>query len=880
MTALSPPTEFERAISAGTAQSRHRPARALRGAIVRRELLLHWLGPVCLGLLLALIHVLGVFANADGRFFDAVTVGQASGSPKVVIVERDAEFESLGTSRFSMLNASLNSIGIERAGYLSEDYVEASASDIPVVVAFAAKELPTNQIWELSESAPAYGSAVKSARSLAPEQYGINRSQSPSLPAQDGVLPVFDAALADINPSRGEYLIPMPRRRSIPILKASQLIGGQIHDGEMNGLVAMVVEPKSLQGSLNTPLDPYGRSTSEAQFRAHSVNALMAGTATFKARDWEVWLLLLALALLLAVIFRERDPKRLAVLIPVSLNVFTIAASWAVLLFVGKLLPVTALLLCPWFITFQRMIARETSQDRRLERSVSDAVQSSFERSALREGARLPQFLASAAQYAGVERSLLVQMLPNGELKFVASNNASMKDISSASTKVVPFLKDVRSQRQIKDAALLVPSWGGETRVGWIGAGSQDLFWIHSKPDTVTPGKSAHLVRAIASSFSEVFNWRAELNARDGHEARHRPIDDRVASAIALVADESGQIRHGYDAITTAITVYHLIGSPLHANDAMWAIYEEAGLNLFDTSLAEALLTLTDLDEDRVTALIEDLMLNGSEMRMPMRNFLDSKQPSERLLRVAATGGQSNGRNRVLVLEAIDMRDANKAADLRKAVAKFIDLQLRNDLESILLGSQLAGDKRLDTDQIDHVVGQISDTARRATGRLDEVAGMIRSEVSDLTEACYPVDATSIIKDAVGRTSAFADELGVVVKADHPDVVSFIIAEPNALKDMLIAMLRVIIADTPHGGVVNLKFEECDGRAIIRVTGGFGIAFDRLLWLIANYEEGAVGEFRAIGEGIKKVTSWSASVSYWGSGSNGLGFNIDLRGVG
>ncbi|MEM8725672.1 MAG: hypothetical protein AAGE86_09145 [Pseudomonadota bacterium] len=503
-------------------------------------------------------------------------------------------------------------------------------------------------------------------------------------------------------------------------------------------------------------------------------------------------------------------------------------------------------------------------------------MQTSFNRSALREGARLPQFLGSAAQYAGVERSLLVELMPDGKLEAVAANNASIDDIAIGPKKLGIILKDLRETFTVRDADDIVPGWEGDARIGWVGAGDQHLFWLHTRPATTTPGKSAHLVRAIVTSFRELFRWRADLNARESQESRYLPVDNKVASAIALVANESEQVRRGFDTIDTAVIIFHLIGSPLHANEAMQELYREAGLNLFDTSLSKALLALTELDEERVEALIEDLMLNGSEMRMPMRDL----GRSERMLRLAAPARNAHGADRILVLEAIDMRDVNRAADLRKAVAKFIDLQLRNDFEAILLGSQLASDERLGGEQVRSVVERISETARRATGRLDEVASLVRSETRDLTEACYPVDATSVVKDAVARASGLANELGVTIEADHPGVSGFTLAEPVALADMLVAMLRVVIADTPQNGVVKIKLEELQGRTHIRISGGFGIGFDRLLWLMANYEEGAVGEYKVIGEGMATVTRWSASVSYWGSQANGFGFNVDLRGVG
>lgn len=886
MTAASPPSQFRDAKQAAkTSRLKDGIAASSTRFLLRRKLA-HWFAPLMIAAALGAAHLMGLFVQVDGRFFDEISLNRAGNEPQVVVIERDAAFEAglagQEVTGFQQLDRALSGLGVERVGYLdAPNNVQTGAppsARLPVIVALPARALPSNGTWEVASAD--LGAAVPSARTIAASEYGINRSQRSILPGLAGPIPVFDSALANVYPARSEFLVPMPRRQSIPVLKASQITGGQFERGELDGLVAMVAASDSLNGSLTTAIDPHDRTTSEAIFRAHAINALRSGEYAYRAVGLEIWLPLLALGLILAVLFRQTDPKRLAITIPLSFNILTLGVSYAVLLFSGLLLPVSALLLAPWIITFQQVLQREAVQDERLEKSASRAVQVAFNRSALREGARLPQFLGSAAQFAGVERSLLIELKPNGKVEAVAASNASLEDIELSPKRLAAVLKGVRENFGVRSAAEIVPGWGPDARIGWIGSGDQQLFWLHTKPDTPTPGKSAQLVRAIATSFRELFRWRADLNARDNHEARREPIDSKVSSAIALVASESEQIRRGLDTTNTAVIIFHLIGSPLHANSAMKDIYAEAGLNLFDTSLADALLALTDLDESRVQALIEDLMLNGSEMRMPMRDLGRIDRPSERMLRLAAPSSHAHGGDRVLVLEAIDIREANRAGELRKAVAKFIDLQLRNDLEAILLGSRLASDRRLGPDQLDKVVSGITETAHRATGRLDEVAGLVRSETNDLTQACYPVDATAIAKDAVARVAGLAEELGVSIEVEHPGISSFTLAEPVALNEMLVAMLRVVIADTPHGGVVKFRIEELEERTHMRISGGFGIGFDRLLWLIANYEEGAVGEYRVIGEGMKIVTGWSASVSYWGSESNGFGFNVDLRGVG
>src|SRR3546814_7503447 len=73
------------------------------------------------------------------------------------------------------------------------------------------------------------------------------------------------------------------------------------------------------------------------------------------------------------------------------ISVVILAGALAALQLANKLPPVTALMLVPWLVTFQRVLLREARQDRRLESAAARAMQHSLVRSALRDGARLPR---------------------------------------------------------------------------------------------------------------------------------------------------------------------------------------------------------------------------------------------------------------------------------------------------------------------------------------------------------------------------------------------------------------------------------------------------------------------------------------------------------
>ncbi|MDG5748081.1 hypothetical protein P8Q88_07795 [Qipengyuania sp. XHP0207] len=845
--------------------------------LLGREQFASILLPVVTVALLAIIHQFGLFRDSDGRLFDRYAVLGSATAPQVVVIERNARFAAMGETGRASLDAALAQQGIARIGYLDQQPPEGAPTGALRIHARLADCVPLGDRWIFTGAPVSTGPRTEvAAGNLAPSEYGIQRGQYLGLPAAGRIVPSFEARLAGIPPSEGEFLVRMPRTQSIPVIPASQIVNGELASTDLEGLVAIVAGRQSLAPTLATSREPDRLAMSPALFRAHAVQTLATGQHVQRAGVWDSWIVLLAAGLALTVAYRRSDPKRMIFQVSLIASVVILLGGLLALELAGRLLPLTALLLAPWIIAVQRMLIRERRQDNRLEQVAARAVQNSVRRSALREGARLPQFVEPAARIAGVSKSLLMELSGTGELALVSGIDASLDDIAMDRAEFGRELRKLRGRQGGFDAASLVPGWDCEARLTWIGGADRNLFWLYAVPPGGRSGKRGQLVRAAASSFRELFRWRADLNARERQEERYLPIDEKVASAIELVSRESDQVRRGFDTIDTAIIIFHLIGSPLHANRAMEELYQEAGLALHETPLVDALVALTTLDVVRIEAMLQELVVRGGEMRLPMREL----GPVERILRVAAPDSMARGTDRVIVLEAVDITDLHAAADLRQSVGLFIDLQLRNDLEAILLASDLAANPRLERDRVGPIVARIGEAARRATGRLDEVAELVRGENDDLVEACYPVDARSLVLQTLEKTVGLAEDLDVTIDVQLPAMSGFTIAEPRALADMLEAMIRVVVADTPQGDTVVVKLEEQDTQTQIQVSGGFGIGFGRLVYLLTKGEDQSVGEYRQINRGIARTSKWGGSVSYWGRDARGFGFNVKLRRIG
>lgn len=869
-----------------TPAKKSRNSRVLRAALrlwlrlrqyLGREAVGSWLFPLLFVSSLTALHQVGAFTLTDGRLFDGATTRLAGSAPNVVLIEQGESFGTEQPGNYADLEAGLARLGVKRIGYLGARPRNISvprSDDVSIVLGLEVEAIPASDKQRLVDEAVA--GATGAARTMPLSQYGIHRAQRSSIAGEAGAIPTFETALAGRQPDQDRFLVQMPIAQSIPSFTAEQILEGQLEAGELAGLVAIIAGPEGLRPSLATPLTPDAYATSEARFRAFATHNLIDGQEVYAAPPWEVALLMLVAGLVLALAFSRIDPKRFAVILPLGFSLLVLAGAWAALVYVHKLLPVTALLLSIWTITFHRVLLRERHQDMRLEGAASRAVQYSFRRTALREGARLPEFLGTAARIAGIEKSLLIEFHQDGGVELAHAQNATIKDLAIDDRRLAALLERLRGRSMSASAEEYVAEWGQPARVTWLGGTRGDLFWIYAVPQNQMVRKSQRLVRAMTASFRELFRWRSDLNARLQHDDRHMPIDGKVTSAISLISRESEQVRHGIDALDTALVIFHLIGSPLHANARMHDIFRRAGMAVSDTDLPEALLQLTELDETRIEAMLQDLLLNGGEMRVPMREL----GCGERMIRIAAPGSLAKREGRVLVVEAIDVANLNRAADLRQAVALFIDAQLRNDLEAIMLGADLAADPRMSGEKAKPLIARIGDTARRGTARLDEVTGLIRARNSQTVGACYPLDARKLVIESHERVAEFAEELAVGIKMEMPGIGGFTIAEPSALGDMLCAMMRVVLADTPRGDVVKLKLEELEDRTRIRITGGFGIGFQRLVELLSGSPDEAVGDYKLIADGMAKALQWDAAVSYWGREADGFGFNVELRRIG
>jgi CHASE2 domain-containing sensor protein len=834
----------------------------------------NWLVPVLVALATVILGQTGLFRILDGMAFDFITAREAPASPRVIIVDPDREFLQRDENRQIELATKALALGVSKVVFLDDPEGLDTAANLPkgaVIVGRRVEQIPGSSSWRFAGQISSDAIATDAARALTVAEYGVYRRQLSGLKSVGKTIPTLETAAVEGDASALPYYVRMPRAQNIPRIAASQLLDDDIAAKELRGMIALIPVPSPGLGQVPGKTVHNGsRALPEEEFRALAIQTLADGRQVRAANRWQTILLVLTLCLLASGFYQRFDPKRIIVPATGAVTLALIATVYLALQFGNILLPLTALLFSQGLLAAIVIHRSEIEQDRFLSKQVDRAVSVAFLRGVFDNQARLPAFLLDSAKMLNFRHMLLLERRANGEIQELGAVEAKLADLTASKANLNRYFAEARQSLRACDAEGLVTDWDGPVWIAWLGGTERDIFWLYSFAGTNKQLRGERLAAAMISSYRQLQRLRGSLSAGDGRGASFLSIDDKVTSALDLITGHDEQVRNGLDVLDTSVVIFHLLGYPLHANASMVRLFEEVELSLTDTTLQEALVELTELDAERISKMLHELLFRGGELRVPCRPIAAKSI----VLRIAAPFRVAKGSERVIVVEAINTTNLKRLADMRLSISNFVDSQLRNDLEAITLGASIAEESGQGSARIIKLIAQ---AAQRAKNSLEEVAVHLGDSSDEVLGLAYPVDAVEVVRRAVARAEAFANDLKVSIVATTPEIGGYTIAEPVALEAMLEAMLLITIAETQPGDAVEITVEEESNRTHIRLQGGFGVSFESLCAALDSPDTGAPQEYRAISTGIRLALGWRANVSYWSHIGKGYRFNIELR---
>jgi hypothetical protein len=833
--------------------------------------------PLAVALLLAFAQDRGALRFADAHFFDAITLNEAGQPPRVVLITAAPVDPSSGAEPALDLVRAARRLGAERVAFVTPPGIDFAAAGIPagfVVVASPAERIPGTAQWRLSGPPPPAGTQA-GARVRAAAQSGVQRRQLGELPGADGPLPTFETLAAGRAPRPGADWLRLTPNQNLPRLQAAQLLTGEIGEGVLAGKI-LLIEPPAGQAArpVATARETLSGVMPSGEFGAAAIQTFADGRGVRPVSAMESLLLLVALAAISGLIYLRSDPKRTIALFLLTGFAVVLTAAWLALQFANLLLPVTALVLSLPISALLVLLRAELSEDRNLRRFVTQAINLSSHQVLLKDLGRMPEFLGSTAEVLGIERHLVFEQRGR-RLETLFARKASLDEVVATRPTMLAALRRAERAQHPIDASALVPGWPVAARLVSLGPGEGRRFWLYSYSETAHSA-ALHTAGAIAADFRAIQQLRVDLGAGTDRSVVYRPADEWAGGAVRLVADHAALVSSGIDGLETAVLIFHPIGYPLHANTTMAALYDSLGLVLSDTTLPQVVAALTGLDSARIASSLNDLLLHGGEMRVNCRE-IDTRK---RQLRVAARREASSEMPRTLSLEVIDVSEPRRLAQLRLSISNMLDVNIRNDLETIGFALAVARSGKLEAARQDKVLGQIATAASRAVDRLDAISPHLRADIGESPGESFPIDATAAVKEACDLVEPLAESLGITIQTELPAISGFAIADPKQLTGMVEAMLRIVIADCARGEAVRIELGEATERSRITVTGGIGMAFERLYAALEISDAVGHGPFGSIASGMAAALGWGAVVSYSSQVGKGYRFVIELRRIG
>ncbi|HKP86899.1 MAG TPA: ATP-binding protein [Blastocatellia bacterium] len=242
-------------------------------------------------------------------------------------------------------------------------------------------------------------------------------------------------------------------------------------------------------------------------------------------------------------------------------------------------------------------------------------------------------------------------------------------------------------------------------------------------------------------------------------------------------------------------------------------------------------------------------------------------------------------RARLLAREQASRVEAEEANRLKDEFLATVSHELRTPLNAILGWAELIRGGKLDSESASRALGTIVRNAKSQAQLIEDILDVSRIITGKLRLETRPVGLATIINAAVeaAQPAAYAKE--ITLRTSFDGSAAAVSGDPNRLQQVTWNLLSNAIKFTPSGGRVEVRLEQKDACAEIRVSdNGCGISkeflphvFDRFRQADSSYtrEHGGLGLGLAIVRHLVEMHGGSVLVESPGEGL-GATFTVKL----
>ncbi|MBF0470986.1 MAG: CHASE2 domain-containing protein [Gammaproteobacteria bacterium] len=672
-----------------------------------------------------------------------------------------------------------------------------------------------------------------------PAPYGIHRTQGVQRQLGSGELVwLLEAAaarqLGRTLPEEQEgdagYLIDFSSAPDdLPRLRLEEVMAGNLLSEMVAGKSIIIArQQQRVETTVIAPLPGGNGPLTQAEFHAYALNTLLQDSATNLSSPLLV-LLVTALAALLALTGYHRLPDQWSPFVAVGGALVYAALALLVLLVSNLYLPLTEaivahLLALTVLLRSRRFQMRENII--RILRQLSGRLQSRHETENFFDSdAYWDQIVTLVSQQLNMDRVMFLErVVGDHRLKEVKSLNCSFDDIleprrdyertpySSAIEKGGPYRPDRQFLRlelgeHPTDIEFLTPLLFGGEVMG---------FWVY----TLDPQQEQNLaqleqtISRFSQQIAEILYLRRDRGQRRAQQSRgvnawlskeggDALLVEDVQRSVQLLDTRLLGMEEVFDGQDTGTILYNLFGNVLHVNRRMSELAETLNITPYSITAVDFIRAMTGLELREARDILRRVTFEQENFFLPLHfaeqgdlSFVFQVRPlvgREEKSDFGETTAEALLPVKGLLIELADVSQIRRNNQLKELLLVNIFSQLRNDLESVVLATDLLTVTQLPPEQQSEVVTLLRNKVEQTVNSITRAEERIGGE-GDTGTALYPVSPYDALKQAILNLEEEQERCRVMVELRLPRLMPLVMAVPNQFVSLFEGVLQALIA--------------------------------------------------------------------------------------
>ena len=708
-----------------------------------------------------------------------------------------------------------------------------------------------------------------------------------------------------------DYLVNfIGNQHRIPKINIERILQGGLINELVSGRTVLIgINRHQWYSSYFTPVATSEKRTSEVMFHAFALDTLLSDRQITTIPDW-IYLGLLMIVCISCLWVGQLLEFRNSLVLSLVAAVAILGGCWILLAQLSIWIAPTELLLTQWLSFVLVWGFRVNQEQRNLEQTLFAFPLNSREKSqsvSIYNSDEPWQLLISIInQTLNLNRLIFLERIPGDHrLKEISSMNCSMDDIieKRRDYERVPYSIAIHENRPIRlERRYLKDNLTDEHQymAPLMFAGEVLGFWVFSvDPDNI---KSVSKFNSLTYSFmvqvSEILHYRHEWKKRIDNRSNKfwdflrisgNEQIQKLNQSTTLLDKKVYELQGIFNSITTSCVLYDLFGRTVMINKDMEELARAGDFRLFNRTLLEFMLDMTELDESSARNMIQRVVFDHESISIPVthqsihRSFMlyvlplrnEDNQLHEHIPDQSQVF-QISG----ILCELVDVTGLKRLYRLKEQMFERFCIQVSNDLSAINYclpeDEQQTGDDMHNNTAMQTIQGKVNEMIQT----LDQVNEHMTVDVEHMLtndQLCYPVNGRHALLTAVDKVQDALNQREIKLNLKVSELISLVYASPLELEVVLQAVLLTMINDTYDADEISIVVKQDDHYLTYCIdNSGIGLS-DNSMAKIRNEEKSKDSELLNLNYAMNCVHRWGGKLNIFSEMGEGSRAEIVLR---